>query len=219
MKKILSVILCAVMILLTVTGCSDDIEDRRISYYHSVRISEQETSRKEAEASREAEIQEVDEWGISLDDVERLAKDAIRKYEMKSEYRSDYYKLVKEFDTILDCIKDSNTDKYNINDLLEKHGEACKAGINYIESYSGGDVKWTYDLCKNGEQLDKSDKDLIRSMLTLWNSSIQKIQQSETDMKSLLTPIIAENRKLTDEEIKKVENVYHILTDIVLNID
>lgn len=216
MKKFLCVILCAAVVMMV--GCSDTSQDKRVSYYRSERISELETSRKEAEASREAEIEEVDEWGISLDDVDRLAKEAIRKYEMKSDYRSDYNKITKEFDSILDDVKDSEPAEYDLNNLLEKHSEACKAGIKYIEAYAGGDVKWTYDLCKTGEQLDKTDKNLIRTMLTLWNSSIQEIQQSETDMKALLEPIASENRKLTDDEIKKVEDIYHILTDIVLEV-
>lgn len=217
MKKIFSIILCAIVIMMT--GCSDTSQDKRYSYYRSVTLSERETSLKEAEASREAEIEEVDEWGISLDNVDRLAKEAIRKYEMKSEYRSDYNKIIREVDSLLDDIKDSGAAEYDLNNLLKKHSEACTAGIKYIESYAGGDVKWQYDLCMTDDQLDKTDKDLIRTILTLWNSSIQEIQQSETDMKSLLEPIISENRKLTDDEIKKVEDIYQILIDNVFKIN
>lgn len=217
MKKICSIILCAVLVIMT--GCSDTSQDRLISYNRSVRISELETSREEAAASREAEIEEVDEWGISLDDVERLSKDAIRKYEMKSEYRNDYYKIIKEFDSLLDDIKDNSAAEYDLEGLIKKHGEACKAGIDYIEAYNGDHVNFFYDLYMVDGELDKSEKDLLRTMLTLWNSSIQEIQQSETDMKSLLEPLISENRQLTDDEIQRIEDIYHILTDIILEVN
>lgn len=211
MKKILSIILCAAVVMLT--GCSGMTEDERYSYYHAERISELETSRKEATASYEAEIKEVDEWGISLDDVDRLAKDAIRKNEMKSDYRSDYNKITKEFDSLLTDIKNGNSAEYSLDDLLKKHGEACKAGIAYIESCI--DVKLQYDLYMFDGELDKTEKDLLRTMVTLWNPTIQTIEQSEMDMKSLLEPVIAENRRLNDDEIQKVYDIYQILIDNV----
>lgn len=91
MKKFLSVMLCTALVL--VSGCSEPSLDERLSYYDSVAKSEREESEREESISREAEIKEVDEWGVSLDDVERLAKEAIRKSEMQSEYRSDYIKI------------------------------------------------------------------------------------------------------------------------------
>lgn len=215
MKKIFSIILCAIIIAMT--GCSNTSRDKQYSYYRSVALSERETSLKEAEASREAEIKEVDEWGISLDDVERLAKDAIRKHEMQSEYKSDYNKIVKEIDTFLSDIKSGKAVEYNVDHLLKEHSEACQAGIEYIKS--SYDIKLIYDLYMTDNQLDKLEKDVLRTILTLWNSSIQEIQQSETDMKSLLDPIILENRKLTDEEIQKAYDIYHVLTDIILKVN
>lgn len=215
MKKFFYIILCVIVIMMT--GCSDTSQDKRVSYYRSVRMSERETSLKEAEASREAEIEEVDEWGISLDDVDRLAKDTIRKHEMQSEYKSDYNKITKEIDTFLESVKSGKAIEYNLDHLLKKHSEACQAGIDYIQS--SYDVKVTYDLFMTDSQLDKSEKDVLRTMLTTWNRSVNKIEQSETDMKSLLDPIILENRKLTDEEIQRVDDIYHVLIDIILKVN
>lgn len=210
MKKFFSIILCAVVVMMT--GCTGISQDE-LSYNRSVRISELETSRKEAEASREAEIEEVDEWGVSLDDVDRLAKDAIRKHEIKSDYRSDYNSATREFDSFLKDIKSEDSVEYSLNDLLEKHNKACKAGIEYIESCI--DVKLQYDMYMYDGELDKTEKNLLRTFITLWNPTIQTIEHSKTDMKLLLEPIIEENRTLTDDEIQQVFGIYQILIDNV----
>ena len=215
MKRFFSIILCVITVVMT--GCSDASQDERHSYYHSVILSEQETSHKEAESSREAEIEEVDKWGISLDDVDRLAKDTIRKHEMKSEYKSDYNKIAKEIDTFLNSVKSGRAVEYDLEYLLKKHNEACKAGIEYIQS--SYDVQVTYNLFMTDSQLSKSERDVLRTMLTTWNRSIKEIEQSESDMKSLLDPIVSENRKLTDEEIQNVDDIYHVLTDIILKVN
>lgn len=51
--------------------------------------------------------------------------------------------------------------------------------------------------------------------MTMFNSSIVQIEQSITDMNNLLSPIIQENRKLTDDEFEEVYEIYQILTDNV----
>lgn len=210
MKKFLSVILCAAAVLLT--GC-DDVEERRISYYHSVRISEQETSRKEAEASREAEIQEVDEWGVSLDDVERLAKEAIRKHENVGDYKQDYNKAIQATDKFLDSVESGKAVEYSLEYFINKYDEACSAGVKYIKACV--DVKLWYDTFTANGELSKSQKNTIRSFLTMFNPIYEKVEQSKLDMKTLLNPIIEENRKLTDDELKRVFEIYQILTDNV----
>lgn len=214
MKKIFSAMLCTALVL--ISGCSEPSLDERLSYYDSVAKSEREASEREESISREAEIKEVDEWGVSLDDVERLTKEAIRKSEMQSEYRSDYIKITVHMDSFLEDIKEGKATDYALEDLLKMHSEACKAGIKYIESRVGDDVKWQYDLCGGGsEELDKTDKYLLRTILTLWNNTIKIIEKSEDDMTSLLEPIISEGRKLTDEEIQMVDDIYQILIDNV----
>ncbi len=68
-------------------------------------------------------------------------------------------------------------------------------------------------------QLDKSEKDVLRTMLTIWSGAIQEIEKSVKDMQSLLNPIVTESRKLSDEEIQKVFEIYHILTDNILKVN
>lgn len=211
MKKFLSVILCAVVVM--VSGCSVTFDDGKQSYYQSVAKSEREKSEREESISREAEIEEVDEWGVSLDDVERLAKEAIRKSELRSDYRSEYAKLTVQIDSFLRDIKKGKTNKYNLEDFLKIHADACEVGINYIEAHTGDNIKFSYDLYTGDGELDKTEKNLLRTMLTLWNDSIQEIEQSEADMKSLLEPIISEVRKPTDEEIQRVDDIYQILVE------
>ncbi len=210
MKKFLSVILCAAAILLT--GC-DDVEENRISYYHSVRMSERETSLKEAEVSKEAEIQEVDEWGVSLDDVDRLAKEAIRKHENVGDYKQDYNKAIQATDKFLDSVESGKAVEYSLDYFIKKYDEACSAGVEYIKACV--DVKLWYDTFTTNGEFSKSQKNTIRFFLTMFNSSCEKIEQSKLDMKTLLNPIVEENRKLTDDELKKVFEIYQILTDNV----
>ena len=214
MKKIFSVILCAAVALI-LTACQN--EQQRQAETASYMKEQHKKEQSRYWESREAEISEVDEWGISLDDVERLAKDTIRKHEMQSEYKSDYNKIVKEIDTFLSDIKSGKAVEYNVDHLLKEHSEACRAGIEYIKS--SYDIKLTYDLYMTDNQLDKLEREVLRTMLTLWNESIIEIEQSQTDMKSLLDPIILENRKLTDEEIQKADEIYHVLTDIILKVE
>ena len=136
---------------------------------------------------------------------------------MQSEYKSDYNKIVKEIDTFLSDIKSGKAVEYNVDHLLKEQRVASRAGIEYIKS--SYDIKLTYDLYMTDNQLDKLEREVLRTMLTLWNESIIEIEQSQTDMKSLLDPIILENRKLTDEEIQKADEIYHVLTDIILKVD
>lgn len=213
MKKFLSVILCASLVLMS--GCSEPPLDERLSYYDSVAKSEREKSEREESISREAEIKEVDEWGVSLDDVERLAKEAIRKSELRSDYRSDYTRLTVRIDSFLRDTKEGKSNEYNLEDFLKMHADACKAGINYIEAHNGDNVKFNYDFYTMDGELDKSEKDLLRTFLTLWYNSIQEIEQSEADMKLLIEPIISEGRKLTDEEIQRVDDIYQKLIEKV----
>ena len=102
MKKILSVMLCAAIVL-TLTACRN--EQQRQAEIASYAREQHEKEQSQYRESREAEISEVDEWGVSLDDVERLAKDTIRMHEVMSDYKRDYNKTAKEIDTFLDDIK------------------------------------------------------------------------------------------------------------------
>ena len=211
MKKNFAIILCAAVVMLT--GCSGMTEDELYSYYHAERISELETSRKEAAASHEAEIKEVDEWGVSLDDVDSLAKDAIRKHENVGDYKQDYNKAIRETDDLLDSFKSDKNVEYNYADFLEKYKTSCDVGIEYIKACV--DVEFTYNMYTQYGEFTKSEKNNIRHFLTMFNSSIQEIEQSVSDMEGLLNPIIEDNRKLTDDELKKVCEIYQILTDNV----
>lgn len=211
MKKIFSIILC--MIVIMMTGCSDTSQDKRYSYYRSVTLSERETSLKEAEASREAEIEEVDEWGISLDDVDRLAKEAIRKHEKVGEYKSDYDKAIQATDKFLEAIENGKAVEYSLDYFIKKYDEACSAGIEYMNASI--DVEFTYNMYTEYGEFTRSEKNNIRFYLTMYNSSFEEIEQSQLDMKALLNPIVEENRKLTDEELKNVFTIYQILTDKV----
>ncbi len=211
MKKIFSIILCAATVMMT--GCSNDLQDRQISYNRSVRISELETSRKEAEASKEEEIQEVDEWGVSLDDVDRLAKQAIRKHENVGDYRQEYKKAIQATDKFLESVESGKAVEYSLDYFIKKYDEACSSGIEYIKACI--DVKLWYDTFTEYGDFSKTEKNTIRSFLTMFNSSFEEIEQSKLDMKTLLNPIVEENRKLTDDELKKVFEIYRILTDNV----
>lgn len=213
MKKMFSAMFCAALVL--TSGCSEPSLDERLSYYDSVAKSEREASEREESISREAEIKEVDEWGVSLDDVERLTKEAIRKSELRSDYRSEYSRLTIRIDSFLKDVKKEKADEYNLEDFLEMHTDACKAGIDYIEAHTGDNVKFFYDLNTMNGELDKTEKDILRTLLTLWYGSIQEIEQSEADMKSLLEPIISEGRELTDEEIQRVDDIYQKLVEKV----
>lgn len=211
MKKIISVILCAAVVLMS--GCSGVSQEELLSYYRSERIAEHEASLKEAEASREAEIQEVDEWGVSLDDVDRLAKQAIRKHENVGDYRQSYNKAIQVTDEFLEKVENGTAVKYSLDYFINKYDEACAAGIEYMKSSI--DIKSTYDLYTQYGEFTKSEKDNIRFFLTMFNSSFEEIEQSKSDMRSLLNPIIEENRKLTGDELKKVFDIYQILIDKV----
>ncbi len=213
MKKIFSIILCAAVVM--VAGCSNQSQEEKYSYYHSIRMSEIESSRVEESIAREEEVEEVDEWGISLDDVERLAKQAIRMHENVSDYRQDYRKAIRETDDFLEDIESGKNTEIGLADFLERYTAACETGIKYIKSCIGDKVEWQYDLCMGDGDLDKTDKDLIRTVLTLYNRSIQAIEQSESDMESYLNPIIEKDRELTDKELEKVFEIYQILTDKV----
>lgn len=210
MKKFVSIIICTGVLM--ISGCSPS-QDDLISYYHDQRISELEVSRQEATASQEAEIEEVDEWGISLDDVDRLAKDAIRKHENVSDYKQDYNKAIKDTDDLLESYKSDKNVENDYADFLEKYKRSCDVGIEYIKSCV--DVELTYNAYTQYGEFTKSQKNNIRHFLTMFNSSIQEIEQSVSDMESLLNPIIEDNRKLTDDELKKVCDIYQILTDNV----
>lgn len=211
MKKIFSIILCAA-VMLTV-GCSYQSEEERYSYNHSVRMSEIESSQIEESIVREAEIEKVDEWGISLDDVERLAKQAIRKHENISDYRQDYKKAIRETDDFLEDVESGKAVEYSLEYFIKKYDEACSAGIEYIKACV--DVEFTYNMYTQYGEFTKSEKDNIRFFLTMFNSSIKDIEQSITDMDNLLNPIIEENRKLTDDELEKVFEIYQVLIDKV----
>lgn len=211
MKKIFSIILCAA-VMLTV-GCSYQSEEERYSYNHSVRMSEIESSQIEESIVREAEIEKVDEWGISLDDVERLAKQAIRKHENISDYRQDYKKAIRETDDFLEDVESDKAVEYSLEYFIKKYDEACSAGIEYIKACV--DVEFTYNMYTQYGEFTKSEKDNIRFFLTMFNSSIKDIEQSITDMDNLLNPIIEENRKLTDDELEKVFEIYQVLIDKV----
>lgn len=218
MKKIFSIILCAAVVL--TAGCSTDSRNTQgdgwSSYYESVKSSEEKSSSiAESIAAEEAEIEDVDEWGISLDDVERLAKQAIRKYENISDYRQDYRKAVRVTDDFLEDIEDGKDTDTDLADFLDSYKESCEAGTKYIEACDGRHVKTQYDICTRYGELDKSDKDYIRTVLALFNRSIEDIKQSIIDMENLLNPIIEEDRELTDDEIEKVFEIYQVLVDKV----
>lgn len=176
-------------------------------------MSEIESSQIEESIVREAEIEKVDEWGISLDDVERLAKQAIRKHENISDYRQDYKKAIRETDDFLEDVESGKAVEYSLEYFIKKYDEACSAGIEYIKACV--DVEFTYNMYTQYGEFTKSEKDNIRFFLTMFNSSIKDIEQSITDMDNLLNPIIEENRKLTDDELEKVFEIYQVLIDKV----
>ncbi len=211
MKKIFSIILCAAVVL--TTGCSYQSEEERYSYNHSVRMSEIESSQIEESISREAEIEEVDKWGVSLDDVDRLAKQAIRKHDNISDYRQDYNKAIRETDDFLEDLENGKETEIGFAEFLNKFKTACERGIDYIEACV--DVEYFYDLSNKYDGFDKSEKDFIRSLLAIWNGTIEDVEKSATDMESLLNPIIEENRNLTDDEFDKFLEIYQVLVDKV----
>lgn len=216
MKKIFSIILCAAVVL--VSGCStgsrNTQEDGWSSYYESVRSSEEKSSSiAESIAAEEAEIEDVDEWGISIDDVDRLAKQSIRKHENINDYRQYYSKAIRETDDFLEDLEDGKEPEISFAEFLDKYKTACEKGIDYIESTV--DVEFFYNMYNQYGGFDKSEKDLIRSFLTVWNGFIEEIEKSITDMESLLNPIIEEDRNLTDEEFEKVLDIYQVLVDKV----
>ena len=210
MKKKLSIIFCAAVILLT--GCSNGM-DKEVSKNRAEWRSSLEESRKEEISSYEAEIEEVDEWGISLDDVDRLAKQAIRRHENVAEYKQDYNKAIRITDDYLEAVENDKEVENGLDYFIEKYDEACVAGIEYMKSTI--DIERTYNMYTQYGEFTKSEKDHIRFYLTLFNNSFNEIEQSQLDMKALLSPVIEEDRKLTDEELNEVFTIYQILTDKV----
>lgn len=210
MKKIFSIILCAAAVVM-MTGC--ETKKEQSSRIMSEIREEHENSIREDSIAHEAEIEEVDEWGISLDDVERLAKQAIRRHENISDYRNDYNKAIQKTDKFLETVESGTAVEYSLEYFTNKYDEACTAGIEYIKSCV--DVEFTYNMYTQYGEFTKSKKDNIRFFLTMFNSSIVQIEQSITDMNNLLSPIIQENRKLTDDEFEEVYEIYQILTDNV----
>lgn len=214
MKKIFSIILCAAVVLSTGCAAGSQAEFKeRYSYYSSINRSERESSMIEESIAREAEIEEVDEWGVSLDDVDRLAKQAIRKHENISEYRQDYRKAIRETDDFLEDLEDGKEPEISFAEFLDKYKTACEKGIDYIESTV--DIEFTYNMYNEYGGFDKTEEDLIRTFLTMWNGSIEEIEKSTTDMESLLSPIIEEDRNLTDDEFDKFLEIYQVLVDKV----
>lgn len=230
MKKIFSIILCAAVVL--VSGCSVGSQEEQSQVFgestkpkdgisgsestsNNVSTNSHTGNSDKSDESIESEIEEVDKWGVSLDDVDRLAKQAIRKYENISDYRQDYRKAVRETDDFLDDVESGKKTEISLADFLKKYNTACEAGIEYIEASDGRHVKTQYEMCTRYGELDKSDKDYIRRVLALFNGSIENIEQSITDMENLLNPIIEEDRNLTDDELEKVFEIYQVLVDKV----
>lgn len=211
MKKILTVIFSVALVSILV-GC--ETEDERISRYFSEGNAERENSLREEAISREAEIEEVDKWGVSLDDVDRLAKAAIRKHENVSDYKRDYNKAIRVTDEFLEDVELGKKDKYDLNDFWEKYKVSCETGIEYIKACVDVESFYNMFLSDDGD-FDKTEKSLIRTMLTANNYSIEAIEQSQLDMDTLLQPIIEEDRELTDDELEKVYEIYQVLTDKV----
>ncbi len=210
MKK-LFVVFLAVVFTFELVGC--DTQDETLSRIRSENSIERENSLREESISREAEIDEVDKWGVSLDDVDRLAKASMRKHENMSDYRRDYYKAIRVTDEFLEDIESDQRDQYDLGVFIEKYKESCDAGIEYLKSRV--DVELSYNLYLYDDEFDKTEKDLIRISLAIFNNSIEAIEQSKSDMEYLLEPIIGENRKLTDDELEKVYKIYQVLTDKV----
>lgn len=210
MKKKLSIIFCAAVVLLT--GCSSGM-DKEVSKNREEWRSSLEESRKEETASYEAEIEEVDEWGVSLDDVDRLAKQAIRRHENVAEYKQDYNKAIRITDDYLEAVENDKEVENGLDYFIEKYDEACAAGIEYMKATI--DVELTYNMYTQYGEFTRTEKHYIRRFLTMFNSSFEEIEQSQRDMKALLSPVVEENRKLTDEELNEVFTIYQILTDKV----
>lgn len=228
MKKIFSIILCAAVVL--TTGCSghNSVLEENSKLKESSSRSES-TSNKvstnsntgnsgssenlKSDESIESEIEEVDKWGVSLDDVDRLAKQAIRKHENIGDYRQDYKKAIRETDDFLEDAEDGKNTEDSWAVFLENYKKSCEAGIEYIKACV--DVEFTYNMYTQYGEFTRSKKNAIRFFLTMFNSSIEQIEQSVTDMEELLNPIIEENRKLTDDELEKVLKIYQVLVDKV----
>lgn len=210
MKKIIIVAFFSVFVLALV-GC--ETEKDRMDMIRSESKSERENSLKEESISREAEIEEVDKWGVSLDDVDRLAKQAIRKHENVSDYKRDYNKAIRETDKFLEDVEHQPDRQHDLESFIEKYKESCYAGIEYIEA--SVDVELLYNLFQTDDEFDKTEKDLIRTFLTVNNPSILDIEQSISDMEVLLKPVIEEDRELTDDELEKIYEIYQVLIDKV----
>ena len=210
MKKLFAAVLAVVFVLM-LSGC--DTQDETLSRIRSETNAERENSLREEAVSREAEIEDVDKWGVSLDDVDRLAKAAIRKHENVSEYKRDYNKAIRVTDEFLEDVESGKKDKYNLNDFLEKYKVSCETGIEYMRSCVN--IEMSYNLYLQDGEFDKTEKNLIRFSLGMFNNSIAAIEQSQSDMEALLQPIIDEDRELTDDELEKVYEVYQVLTDKV----
>ena len=209
MKKIFSIILCAAVVIMA--GC--ETKKEQSSRIMSEIRKDHESSMVEESIAHEAEIEEVDKWGVSLDDVEQLAKQAIRKHENVSDYRQDYRKAIHKTDDFLEDVESGKAVEYSLEYFIKKYDEACFAGIEYIKACV--DVEFTYNMYTQYGEFTKSEKDNIRFFLTMFNSSIEDVEQSIIDMDSLLNPIIEENRKLTDDELEKVFEIYQVLIDNV----
>lgn len=211
MKKVFSVILCAAVVL--TTGC--ETKKQQISRIMAENREERENSIREESIAREAEIEEVDKWGISLDDVDQLAKHAIRRHENVSNYKQSYNDAIRKTDEYLDDIESGKKTEDGLDIFFENYKATCEAGIEYIEACV--DVELMYNMYTQDNEFDKTEKDLIRTFLTMFNPSIERVEQSVTDMENLLSPIIEENRTLTDDELEIVYEIYQILTDEVDN--
>lgn len=218
MKKIFSIILCAAVML--TAGCSVSPQEEHNSVLEknskpkdSISSLESISNEVSTNESIESEIEEVDKWGVSLDDVDRLAKQAIRKHENIGDYRQDYKKAIRETDDFLEDAEDGKNTEDNWAVFLENYKKSCETGIEYIKACV--DVEFTYNMYTQYGEFTRSKKNAIRFFLTMFNSSIEQIEQSVTDMEELLNPIIEENRKLTDDELEKVLKIYQVLVDKV----
>ncbi|MGN1107981.1 MAG: hypothetical protein ACI4RK_01245 [Oscillospiraceae bacterium] len=141
MKRVISA-LCVFAALATLSGCSTTTGS-------SASTSSRRTTTTMSEPDDEPErtIEEVDQYGISLDEVDELCKKAIRKHNMKSEYREDFNKAEMELDKFLDKIHDNKTVSYSVEYLLSKYDAACEACYDYLDSCHN--VEFSYNLYNN----------------------------------------------------------------------
>ncbi|MBQ8171767.1 MAG: hypothetical protein IJZ95_07265 [Oscillospiraceae bacterium] len=206
MRKTILFLLC-VAVCGSLMGCSvSDVppsnSESDLDYIYT-------TKRTTATTTTQKSIPQVKD-GVDLDDVEKLVKEAIRKGEMKSQYRTAYYKVTNEIDDFLNDVTSGFAVEYDVNYLLEKYKEACDAGFDFLDSCIGVDAM--YSLFKTGG-LDREEKDLLRTCLTIFNKSKAAIEDSYDDMVELITPIIDEPRKLTEDEINEIYDIYQVLID------